>query len=119
LRSLFSDESSLHTAGIFRSTQTLDRGHFPACNSRHGSAAGTRSPAVDQHGARAALAESATKLWAMQIKIVSQDVEYWLIRVPGIDADCPAIDTKFVDRHGFLSSIARNHTTSRSPSSKK
>jgi hypothetical protein len=52
------------------------------------------------------LAQSASELCAVQIKIVAQDVEERLIGIPRIDADCTVIDTKFVDRDGFLSPIA-------------
>ena len=37
---------------------------------------------IDQNCARAALAQSATKLRAVQIEIVAQDVKYRLIRRP-------------------------------------
>jgi hypothetical protein len=101
LRSLFRDERGLNTTGILLSAQSLNGGNFPAYDSGYRSGAGTRSLSIDQNGARTALAQSATKLRAVQIEIVAQDVKYRLIRVPRIDADCLAIHPKFVGCHKF------------------
>ena len=41
--------------------------------------------AVDQHGARAALAEAAAELGAVQAEVVAQRVEQRHVGIPGVD----------------------------------
>src|SRR5262249_40443851 len=81
LGSLLLDEGPLHRPGVLGGTETLEGRDLPALEQHDGGYAGQRRCAVNQHCARAALAETATELRGIKLQIVSQDVEQRSIRV--------------------------------------
>ncbi len=93
--------------------QAFERGHGASVDAVRGDHARARDPAVDEHGARAALAEAAAVLRAVERKVVAQHVQQRRARRrvephrAAVDdqrhARCPAIaDAGLVVRHRHI-----------------
>ncbi len=93
LRGLLLDESALHRAGIARACRAL-RASSSRRPCKQQAARGRKDRlAVDHHRARAALAQAAAELGAVELQIVAQNVEQRRLRI-GVDIVALAIHVR-------------------------
>src|SRR5437016_1083309 len=99
LRGLLGNERGLHRIGFLGRTESFDRRDGVSLRLFDWSDAGARCFAVDQHGARSALAETASEFCAVQSERVTKDIKQRLRGIPRINGGRAAIHAKFEGRH--------------------
>ncbi len=67
----------------------------------HGDEAGERRRAVDENGARPALAHAAAKLRAVEPELIAEHVQQRLVGIPRIGGDAATVDAEGVGRHVY------------------
>ncbi|GAB0117258.1 hypothetical protein Acid7E03_13300 [Acidisoma sp. 7E03] len=75
--------------GLFRGAQPFERGNLPPLDKADRQAAGTRGLTVDQHGAGAALTQTAAVFGSVEGEIVAKNEEKgrrWVQRQPVVRA---------------------------------
>jgi hypothetical protein len=99
LCSLFGNEGGLHRVRLLRCTQSFEGDDGFALCRRHWKCAGTHRLTINQHCATAALTQTAAEFRPKQSELVAQDIEQWLIRIPGAYIVPLAIDLQTVISH--------------------
>ena len=99
---LLGDESGLDGARLFLRAKAFQSGHGAARHLFDGRNARAHGLAIHQHRAGAALAQPAAEFCSLQRKLVAQDVEKRLLRIPGIDCDRAPVNAEFVLRHSII-----------------
>ena len=99
LRRLFRDERFLHGIGLLRRPDPFNRHDTVPCGLPDRRHAGARDLPVNQHRARAALAQTAAKLWPVQVERIAEQIEQRLLGIPGVDTDVLIVDSKLEIRH--------------------
>src|SRR5258706_12227225 len=94
LRHLLFDVCGLQRMRLFRRAQALERGHLLSCHGRERHHAGGHRLAVQMHGARAALRESAAEVRIAHLEIVAQRVQERHAR-DGVDRHRSSVDGEF------------------------
>src|SRR5262245_11843941 len=92
-------EGGLHRIGLLGCTESLECRNRVAGGLFDGREARARRLAVDQYGTGAALAEPATELRTVQPERIAQDIEEWLVRIPGLNGGGTAVDLQSVLGH--------------------
>ena len=84
---------------LFGSAEAFERRDRLAGGFTDGGHAGPHRLAVHHDRAGAALAEAAAEFRGVEPKTVPQDVEEWLIRIPGVDRLLAAVDPQLIRWH--------------------
>src|SRR5258708_27153766 len=79
---------------LARRTEPLTRRNLAVENACDGEHTGANFEADHQHGARAALRQTAAEFWTVEAEVVAQDIEQWSLAA---------------DRYGFLPTIHLQH----------
>ena len=103
LRGLLGNEGGLKRIRVFRSAQSFDRRDRAIRNLIDRRKAGARRFSFHQYGAGTALAKSTAKPRAMQAQAITQQVQQWLLGIPGIQRHRFAVDSERVFGHSFES----------------
>jgi hypothetical protein len=98
LRRLLGDERRLDRVGLRSRAETFDRGDGAARHTRHRHDAGSGGPTIDEHGAGAALAESAPRLGAVEPELSKSDQKR-LLGVPGLYGSGSTVDSAAICGH--------------------
>src|SRR6267142_4263262 len=70
------------------------------CGLSDRSYARARRFSVDQYGARSALTQPAAELRRMSAERIAKQIEEGLVRIPGIDSYCTAVEPEAISGHG-------------------